>query len=236
MKVLVIIPAYNEELSIKKACEKIIKLKDEVDYQLDYIIINDGSTDNTRKVCENNNFNVINLEKNLGIGGAVQTGYKYAYDNNYDIAVQFDGDGQHDERFINPLILPIINKDADMTIGSRFIGNKSQFKSTLLRQNGIRILSNILEKETGKRIYDITSGFRAINKEIIKVFKDDYPVDYPEPESLVKIIHKGFIVKEIPVVMYEREYGKSSITPLKSVNYMLKVSSRMKKIRKYYEH
>ena len=227
MKVLVIIPAYNEELNIKNTCEKLAKIKDTLDFQLDYVVINDGSIDNTEQVCRDNKLPMISLVHNLGIGGAVQTGYKYALKNNYDIAIQFDGDGQHDANYIKELVEPIINNESEMTIGSRYVSELSEFKSTKIRQLGITILSFILKLTTGKKIYDMTSGFRAVNKDIIKIFANDYPNDYPEPETIVAIIKKGYKVKEIPVKMHEREHGKSSITPLKSIYYMVKVSYAM---------
>lgn len=227
MKVLVIIPAYNEEKSIVKVCTDLEKEKNNVDFTLDYIVINDGSVDNTGKICKENNLPVINLVHNLGIGGAVQTGYKYAQKNNYDIAIQFDGDGQHDAGFIKNLVEPIKNKEVEMTIGSRYIEELSEFKSTKLRQLGIKFLSVILKLTTKKKIYDMTSGFRAVNKDIIKIFASDYPNDYPEPETLVAVIKRGYKVKEVAVKMHEREHGKSSITPLKSIYYMVKVSYAM---------
>lgn len=224
MKILVIVPAYNEEKNIEKVCKSLEKLKKD---NIDYIVINDGSIDNTLKVCKDNNFPVINLVHNLGIGGAVQTGYKYALKNNYDIAIQFDGDGQHDSLYIKELIEPIINNEVNMTIGSRYISNLSEFKSTKIRQIGIKFLSFILKITTKQKIYDVTSGFRAINKDIIELFASDYPNDYPEPETLVEVLKKGYKIKEIPVKMHERLYGKSSITPLKSIYYMVKVSYAM---------
>ena len=227
MKVLVIIPAYNEEKSIVKVCTDLEKEKNNVNFTLDYIVINDGSTDSTGKICKKNNFPVINLVHNLGIGGAVQTGYKYALKNDYDIAIQFDGDGQHDAGFIKKLVDPIENGEVEMTIGSRYIEELSDFKSTKIRQLGIKFLSMILKITTNKKIYDMTSGFRAVNKDIIRIFASDYPNDYPEPETLVAVIKKGYKVKEVAVKMHEREHGKSSITPLKSIYYMVKVSYAM---------
>ena len=168
--ILVIIPAYNEEKSIEKTVRKLIKLK------YDYIVINDGSKDNTSKILDDNNFKHIDLIHNLGIGGAVQTGYKYAKENNYDIAVQFDGDGQHDENYIKKLIEPLIKAKADLTVGSRFLDlNSSKFKSTKMRMLGIKIISSCIKLKTSKKIYDVTSGFRAINKELINLFANEYP-------------------------------------------------------------
>ena len=227
MKVLVIIPAYNEEGNILNTCKSIDKIKDKIDFDLDYIVINDGSIDNTEKICIENKLPMISLVHNLGIGGGVQTGYKYAYKNNYDIAIQFDGDGQHDANYIKNIVEPIVDGEANMVIGSRYVEELSEFKSTKLRQLGITILSFILKLTTGKKIYDMTSGFRAVDKDIIEIFAKDYPNDYPEPETNVEVVQKGFKVKEIPVKMHERLHGKSSITPLKSIYYMIKVSYAM---------
>ena len=227
MKVLVIIPAYNEEGNILNTCKSIDKIKDKIDFDLDYIVINDGSIDNTEKICIENKLPMISLVHNLGIGGGVQTGYKYAYKNNYDIAIQFDGDGQHDANYIKNIVEPIVDGEANMVIGSRYVEELSEFKSTKLRQLGITILSFILKLTTGKKIYDMTSGFRAVDKDIIEIFAKDYPNDYPEPETNVEVVQKGFKVKEIPVKMNERLHGKSSITPLKSIYYMIKVSYAM---------
>ena len=222
MHVLIIIPAYNEELNIEKTVNKIIGINKKSKNQIDYIIINDGSKDNTKQICQVNNFNVINLIHNLGIGGAVQTGYKYALNNNYDIAIQFDGDGQHDENYIDKLI-DEIKKGNDLVIGSRFIEDLSKFKSSNMRQFGIKMISFLIRICTGKKIYDTTSGFRAVNKKVIKIFANNYPIEYPEPESTTLLIKKGYNIKEIPVEMNEREFGTSSIKPLKSIYYMFSV-------------
>ena len=223
MKVLIIIPAYNEELNIENTVNKIINYNKKSKNIIDYVVINDGSTDNTYQVCKDNNYNVINLIHNLGIGGAVQTGYKYAYQNDYDIAIQFDGDGQHDENYIDGLVKKI-EEGNDLVIGSRFVAELSKFKSTGTRRLGIRILSFLIKICTGKKIYDPTSGFRAANKEVIKLFASSYPTEYPEPESTTFLIRKKLKVSEIPVEMHERKHGKSSIKPLKSIYYMFSVS------------
>lgn len=224
MKVLMIIPAYNEEKSIVNTVNMInnTKLKKAT---LDYIVINDGSLDNTKGVCIENNINFINLPVNLGIGGAVQTGYKYALYNDYDIAIQFDGDGQHDAKYIQSLV-DEINKGNDIVIGSRFVAELSEFKSTFIRRVGINFLHVLIKICTGKDIYDPTSGFRASNKEVIKEFAKDYPIDYPEPDTIVTIIKKGYKVSEIPVKMNERKEGVSSLNTniFKPVYYMIKVS------------
>ena len=182
-KVLLVIPAYNEEENILKTCQKIKKENKE----LDFIVINDGSKDNTKKILEDNNIPHINLIHNLGIGGAVQTGYKYALENNYDIVVQFDGDGQHDVRYVEKLIKPIVDGKADFTIGSRFIEELSKFKSSRARRFGINIISFFMKLFTGKKIYDTTSGFRAVNREIIEFFAMYYQTEYPKSVSTTKI-------------------------------------------------
>lgn len=220
MKKLLIIPAYNEEKNIENTIKKLLALNNP---DIDYIIINDGSTDNTLAILDNNNFNYLTLPINLGIGGAVQTGYKYALYNNYDIAIQFDGDGQHNVEYISQLIQQV-EAGNDLVIGSRFLDNLTGFKSTKTRRIGIKLLSNLIKLCTGKKITDPTSGFRACNRKIIELFSMNYPYDYPEPDTIVKVIKKGFNVKEIPVIMNEREQGKSSINMLKSVYYMIKVS------------
>lgn len=224
MKVLMIIPAYNESKSIVNTVNSIknTKLKN---HTLDYVVINDGSKDNTKQVCEENNINFIDLPMNLGIGGAVQTGYKYALYNNYDIAIQFDGDGQHDASYIEALVEEI-KKGYDIAIGSRFVAELSEFKSSAVRRVGINFLSRLIKLCTRKRIYDPTSGFRACNRTIIEEFAREYPTDYPEPDTIVSIIKKGYKVSEIPVKMNERKEGTSSLNAniFKPIYYMIKVS------------
>ena len=224
MKVLMIIPAYNESKSIVNTVKSLDKAIQN-NYTLDYIVVNDGSDDNTRDICIENNINFIDLPNNLGIGGAVQTGYKYALYNNYDIAIQFDGDGQHDSTYIDALVKEVINGN-DIVIGSRFVKELSEFKSTAVRRMGINFLSKLIKLCTKKRIYDPTSGFRAANRKVIQEFAKDYPIDYPEPDTIVSIIKKGYRVSEIPVKMNERKEGKSSLNTniFKPFYYMLKVS------------
>ena len=221
-KVLMIIPAYNEEKSILDVVKEMKKVKCD-DVLIDYIIINDGSRDKTREICIQNDLNFIDLPCNLGIGGAVQTGYKYAFYKEYDIAIQFDGDNQHDGAFI-PYLIQEINKGNDMVIGSRFVSDLSEFKSSALRRFGINILSGIIKVCTGVKVYDVTSGYRACNKKLIEYFAYKYPVDYPEPDTLVQVLKKGMKVLEIPVKMRERKEGKSSINGFKSAYYMIKVT------------
>ena len=215
-KIILIIPAHNEEASIEKTINSI--------KGYDYIIVDDGSTDNTKQILINNNYNHVSLSFNLGIGGAVQTGYKYALKNGYDIAVQFDADGQHDSNSIKDLIQPIINDEANFTIGSRFIRKNSEnFKSSFLRRVGIRLISNVIFLFSKTRIYDTTSGFRAADKEVIAHFAENYPKEYPEPVSDYELIKLGFKVTEVPAKMHEREAGKSSIHSWKSAYYVINV-------------
>lgn len=220
MKILLIIPAYNEQENILKTVNKIKEYSNE----LDYIVINDGSTDNTEQILTQNNINHIKLVNNLGIGGAVQTGYKYAYENNYDIAIQFDGDGQHDVTFVSKICQPLIDGQADMCIGTRYLDkSSSKFQSTFMRRLGANIISVFIKLMTGTKITDPTSGFRAANKKVIEEFAQSYPTEYPEPESTVSLLVNGYRLKEEPVSMNERTGGVSSIRLWKTIDYMVKV-------------
>lgn len=218
-KTLVIVPAYNEEESIKKVVETIY----EQNPTCDVVVVNDGSKDNTSEEARKTKAIVLDLPSNLGIGGAVQSGYLYAYKNDYDIAIQIDGDGQHKPIYIKQMREIISNGEADMVIGSRFV-KKTAYKQTFMRMLGINITSKIIEIFTKKRIYDTTSGYRAVNKSIIKEFVESYPYDFPEPVTNMKMILQGKEIKEIPVEMEQRTTGTSFITPIKSISYMLKVT------------
>lgn len=218
-RVLVIIPAYNEAENIVR----VVKQMMEQEPAYDYLVVNDGSTDDTLLLCKREGFSYIDLPINMGIGGAVQAGYIYALKNQYDIAVQMDGDGQHDIAYLKQLLLPIINREADVVIGSRFL-EKEGFQSSVSRRMGIHMLSGLIWLTTGKHIMDVTSGYRAVNRRFIKIYSEDYPMDYPEPEAIVAaMMHLGK-VKEIPVRMRAREGGTSSITFKKSIYYMIKVT------------
>lgn len=219
MKKLIIIPAYNESESI----EKTIRSIESNASGFDYVVINDCSSDNTREILEKNNFNYVNLSVNLGIGGAVQTGYRYAAKYGYDLAVQVDGDGQHDPVFLNMMAEYMEKNEVDMVIGSRFI-EKEGFQSTITRRIGILYFTGLIRLCTGKKVTDPTSGLRMVGKNIIKLFADSYPKDYPEPETAVTVLRKGYTIKEIPVIMKERQGGVSSINLKKSVYYMIKVT------------
>lgn len=217
-KVLLIVPAYNEEESVLSVAKTIM------DAGYDFVIVNDGSTDATLSICRQYDIPVLDLCANLGIGGAVQCGHLYAYENDYDIDIQFDGDGQHDINSIESLIKGI-QGGADLVIGSRFIKkDSSNFQSTGMRRLGIKWLSATIKFMTGKRVYDVTSGFRACSREAISLFCNEYPIDYPEPESIVTAIKHNLIVDEVPVRMNERQGGVSSIRALSSLYYMIKVS------------
>ncbi len=230
-KILIIVPAYNEEKSLKLACDRLKEYS-----EFDFVVVDDGSKDKTKIICKQEGYKYISLSMNLGIGGAVQTGYKYAYKNDYDIAIQFDGDGQHDESYILKLVDELLDGDCDFVIGSRFIGDESGFKSTVTRQIGIGLISFVTKLLTGKKVYDTTSGFRAANKEIIEMFAQSYPIDYPEPESTIVILESpsNYKISEIPVNMHERKGGKSSIRAWKTVHYMIVVllSMVMAKVRR----
>lgn len=219
MKTLVIIPAYNEAENIQNTIEDIKQNSGDVDY----IVIDDCSTDGTGELLAQDGATFLRLPINLGIGGGVQTGYRYAKDRDYDIAIQFDGDGQHNARYIKDLIAPIERGEADFVIGSRFIAKKG-FQSSVMRRMGIDFLSALLHVLCKIRVKDVTSGMRAANKDMISEFAQNYAQDYPEPEAILSAGLKGARIVEIPVEMRERQGGISSISPLKSVYYMVKVS------------
>lgn len=215
---LLIVPAYNEEESILRVAKTI------EDEGYDFVVVNDGSKDATLSICRDNAIPVLDLCTNLGIGGAVQCGHLYAQENGYDIDIQFDGDGQHDINSVPDLIKAVQN-GADLAVGSRFVEKDSEnFQSTGMRRLGIKWLSGTIKFMTGKRIYDVTSGFRACSKNAIDLFCSEYPIDYPEPESIVTAIKHHLVVDEVPVKMNERQGGTSSIRALSSLYYMIKVS------------
>lgn len=224
LKILMIIPAYNEEKAILNTVNTIRNYNDEHNTHYDVLVINDGSIDKTGLICKKNNIKVINLIHNLGIGGAVQTGYKYAYEHNYDIAIQYDGDGQHDVNYVKDIIKPILDGEANFVIGSRFIEkDSSNFNSTFSRRIGIKLISFFMKLTCSQKIYDTTSGFRAADRLVISEFASNYPSEYPEPITTVELIKKGYKVSEVPVKMNERDGGVSSIRSWKNVYYMINV-------------
>jgi len=217
--ILAIVPAYNEENSIAGVVDDIKSHLPEADI----VVINDASTDGTANaVRSKNGVRLIDLSINLGIGGAVQTGFRYALNANYNIAVQIDGDGQHMASEVRKVLTPVIDGIADMSIGSRYLEKKG-FLSSPMRRFGNFIFKVVNSTLTQQKITDNTSGFRAYSREAIKFLTRYYPSDYPEPESVVLLSRNGFRIKEVPVIMQERRAGESSITPIRSVYYMVKV-------------
>jgi glycosyltransferase involved in cell wall biosynthesis len=219
MKIMVAIPAYNEEKNIFRVVQAVKCHYPEVDV----VVINDGSRDNTGLEAQRSGAFVINLPQNLGIGGAVQTGYIYASRKDYDAVIQIDGDGQHNPKDLSLMIDAIEKDEVDMVIGSRFI-KKTDYESSSMRMLGINFFSRFVSLVCKRDFYDTTSGYRAVNKKVIELFSRYYPRDYPEVETIVYALKRGVRIKEISVDMDKRQGGKSSITPLKSVYYMIKVT------------
>jgi glycosyltransferase involved in cell wall biosynthesis len=217
-RIAIIIPAFNEEASVGEVIEKVHR-----DFPGgDVLVINDGSTDLTSEKARANHAMVLDLPFNLGIGGAMQTGYRYAYEKGYDIAIQVDADGQHDPREIPKLLEALETRQADMVVGSRFMG-ESKYKASVMRRLGISVLSGVISIVNRQMITDPTSGFRAANRRAMELFVADYPQDYPEPEVLVLMGRCGLKVEEVAVRIDPRFYGESSITRLRSAYYMIKV-------------
>lgn len=210
-RVLIIVPAYNEALNIEKTIKDI---KENTDY--DYIIINDCSKDNTKEICNKNGYKMLSLPINYGLTSGIQLGMKYAYQNNYDIAIQFDGDGQHQARFIKKLVDEIVKNNYDIVIGSRFVENK---KPRTMRMLGSRLIEFFIKITTLKTIKDPTSGMRAYNKKAVREFNENASLT-PEPDTLVYMLKKKMSIKEVQVEMKDREFGESYLKPLKSIKYM----------------
>lgn len=211
LKTLVVIPAYNEALNIKKT---VIDLKNNAP-DVDYVVVNDGSKDNTLEVLEQNNFNYIDSICNLGLFGAVQTGFKLAMKEKYDVVIQFDGDGQHSARYIDLLVKEIENGNS-IVIGSRFVDEKKPFTARMI---GSRLIAGAIKLITGKTIKDPTSGFRAYDKACIR----DYATEMnnpPEPDTLVYMLRKNRKIKEVQVQMSEREFGESYLDLVNTIKYM----------------
>ena len=218
-RILLVIPAYNESENIERVVENL-----RTNYpQYDYLVVNDCSTDTTGDILRGKGYNHLSLPLNLGIGGAVQSGYLYGAEKDYDVVIQIDGDGQHDPAYVKDLVAPIVAGEADMVIGSRFLQKKG-FQTSFLRRMGIGVIRGVIKLCCGVRIKDTTSGFRATSKELTRLFAKEYAQDYPEPEAIVLAELRGYRVKEVPVEMNERMGGRSSINALRSVYYMIKVS------------
>ena len=220
MKVLLIIPAYNEEASILYTIETVRHFNRQNNLQLEYIVINDGSKDRTERILRDNDIPHITHPRNRGIGRAVQTGYRYAVQHGCDIAIQYDGDGQHDARFIMDLIEPIVNGEADLVIGSRYIKGGKYYTNGGLRRAGGRFISFLLYLFCYRAIQDPTSGFRAASADVVRHFAKHYRNPYPEPASLADLIWEGFRIKEVPVAMRKRYGGRSSIRNWRTLYYM----------------
>lgn len=220
MKKLIIIPAYNEERSIMELYKEIRSKA--ADY--DVIVVNDCSTDRTLQLCRENGIKVLDLPVNLGIGGAMQTGYRYAALHGYEVAAQVDGDGQHDPGFLKEMFRTLTEENADMVIGSRFLEKKG-YQSTAFRRFGIRYFSALIRLLAGKTVTDPTSGFRMVKGGLIRTFAESYPQDYAEPESIIRLLEEGGKLMEIPVIMRERRYGSSSISTISSLYYLVKVTA-----------
>lgn len=218
-RVLIIIPAYNERAAIGQVIASVRKHCPFADL----LMVNDGSTDDTRDIAEAYAVKVLDLPINIGIGGAVQCGFTYAVAQDYDIGVQVDADGQHDPRYVRAMIDRMLAESAEMVIGSRFLED-SGFQSTAARRIGIRLLRWLITALGRHYISDPTSGMRAYSRTTMQALAKYYPQEYPEPECAFMLIRHGRKVVEVPVTMNERRGGKSSIGPLASILYMLKVA------------
>jgi hypothetical protein len=220
VRVLAIVPAYNEERSLPSVVRGIRAAAPGVEV----CVVDDGSTDRTAEVARGLGVVLLRNPVNLGIGGAVQAGYLWAAEHGHDVAVQVDGDGQHDPGYIPALLEPIASGRAGLVVGSRFAGSTGGFRSTWVRRAGIRYLSVALRLRCGARVTDPTSGFRAAGRDAIALFARSYPPDYPEPESIAVAARSGIAVAEVPVRMSERLHGESSIGPWRTLYYLVKVT------------
>jgi len=225
-KLLIIIPCYNEEASLPIVLKELESIQLPGKYGMTVLVVNDCSTDNTKSVAAAYNTTILDLPMNLGIGGAVQTGFKYAVNHNFDLAVQLDGDGQHPPSELIKLLGQYNTESANVIIGSRFI-NKQGFQSSFIRRMAITYFYTLNRLLTGNPISDSTSGFRLLDKKAIVVAAENYPDDYPEPESLIIFAKAGLSIREVPVNMRIRLGGRSSINHGKSLFYFIKVTIGM---------
>jgi glycosyltransferase involved in cell wall biosynthesis len=215
---IAIVPALNEEETVGRVIDEI----NAFDPGFDIVVVDDGSTDRTAGVAADRGAHVLRLPFNLGIGGAMQTGFRFAFEQGYDIAVQIDGDGQHDPSQLPKILGPVLAGEADLCVGSRFTG-EGPYRSSFVRRIGIKIFARIVSAVVGQKVTDTTSGFRAVNRRGIALFAADYPHDYPEVEATVMCVKHKLRLTEVPVAMRERGGGVSSITALRSIYYMTKV-------------
>jgi glycosyltransferase involved in cell wall biosynthesis len=215
---IAIVPALNEEGNVARVIAEIRAF----DPGLEVVVVDDASVDRTAAVAAEAGAHVLRLPFNLGIGGAVQTGFRYAYEHGYELAVRVDGDGQHDPAQLGVLLEPVLAGEADIVVGSRFAGSDG-YRSSRSRRAGIRLLAWTLSALVRQRVTDATSGFQALNRDGIRLFAADYPHDYPEAEATVMVFRHRLRLAEVPVSMRERGAGQSSITALRSIYYMVKV-------------
>jgi glycosyltransferase involved in cell wall biosynthesis len=218
VKRIAIVPAFNEERNVGRVLDELRA----IDPGLDVVVVSDGSTDRTAEVASARGAYVIRLPFNLGIGGAVQTGFRYAWEEGYELAVRLDGDGQHDPGELRVLVAPVVAGEADLAVGSRFVAGGG-YRSSAARRIGIRILARVVSLIARRRLTDTTSGFQACNRRAISLYAADLPLDYPEVEGMVMAIKHRIRLVEVPVTMREREHGRSSIGALASIYYMIKI-------------
>ncbi|WP_338874443.1 glycosyltransferase family 2 protein [Spirosoma sp. SC4-14] len=221
--ILVIVPCYNEEEAITGVVSEIKHIREKYNLNLDILVVNDCSTDNTLSVIRQLDCLYLDLPVNLGIGGAMQAGYRYAFRNDYTMAVQMDGDGQHPASELIKVIQPVLDEQADVVIGSRFL-ERNGFQSSFTRRLGIRYFRWLNHLLIQKTIHDSTSGFRAFNRRTIAIVNRYYPDEYPEPEAIVQFGLNRLRIVEVPVIMRERQGGTSSITFFRALYYMFKVT------------
>jgi len=217
LKILVIVPAHNEEESLGMVLDEIRRKAPFVDI----VVVDDSSTDGTAEVATKYDVKVLSLPINLGIGGAVQTGFKYALREGYDVAIQVDADGQHDPAYVPKLVDYLLTEKVDIVIGSRYLNNDPP-KLSFVRNLGIKYFSWLTSKIVGRKITDCTSGFRALNKIAIQFFSDNYPVDFPDAEALILAHKAGLKIAELPVRFRNRNQGKSSLHFLRFLYYPFK--------------
>jgi hypothetical protein len=215
---IAIVPSLNEEETVGRVIDEIRAF----DPGFDIVVVDDGSTDRTAGVAADRGAHVLRLPFNLGIGGAMQTGFRFAFEQGHDIAVQVDGDGQHDPSQLPKILGPVLAGEADLCVGSRFTGDGA-YRSSFARRVGIKIFAGVVSAVVRQKVTDTTSGFRAVNRKGIALFAADYPHDYPEVEATVMCVKHKLRLIEVPVTMRERGGGASSITAIRSVYYMTKV-------------
>lgn len=223
MKIAAIVPAYNEEKAIANVVSDILLVAKEQNLSITVIVVNDCSVDITSEIISKLNCVALNLPVNLGIGGAVQTGFKYAFENGFDYAIQIDGDGQHPASEIPKLINAAKENNLDVVIGSRFM-SKEGFQSSAIRRFGINYFKWLNRFLVGITINDSTSGLRLINKKTLEIVSEYYPDEYPEPEAIILYSLNKLKIGEVSVNMKERQGGVSSISSASSIYYMFKVT------------